>query len=103
MSSLITRILALMGISAALAMGGVGVARASPDHGHSGGTHCENLHGKKKSGSARRAPDAEMTTHARCGEVGRPSGARPERSWLVCVTASPPIVSSFPEGICEEG
>lgn len=37
-----------MGISAALAIGGVGIAQASPDHGHKGDSHCKNLQGKKK-------------------------------------------------------
>lgn len=49
MSSRISKLLALTGISAVLAIGGAGLAQASPDHGHhKGDRHCKNLHGKKR-------------------------------------------------------
>jgi hypothetical protein len=55
MTSRISRILALTGISAALAIGGAGVAQASPDHGgHRNDPHCKKLHGKKKRDCERR-------------------------------------------------
>jgi len=49
MSSRISKVIALTGVSAALAVGGAGVAQASPDHsGHHKGEHCKKLQGKKK-------------------------------------------------------
>jgi hypothetical protein len=51
MSKRLTRVVALTGISAVLAIGGAGVAQASPDHGgrHSGSNDaCKTLKGKKK-------------------------------------------------------
>ncbi len=51
MSRRISRILALTGISAALAIGGAGVAQASPDHGgHRNDPHGKKEHGKKEHG-----------------------------------------------------
>jgi hypothetical protein len=49
MSVRLSKILALMGVSAVLALGGTGLAQASPDH-HSDhkNDHCKNLHGKKR-------------------------------------------------------
>jgi len=45
----ISTILALIGASAALAIGGAGIAQASPDHsGHRNDHHCKKLHGKTK-------------------------------------------------------
>jgi len=48
MSHRISKILALTGVSAALAIGGAGMAQASPDHSGHKNDHCKNLHGKKK-------------------------------------------------------
>jgi hypothetical protein len=49
MSTRASRILALMGVSAVLAIGGAGVAQANPDHsGHKNDQHCKKLHGKKR-------------------------------------------------------
>jgi hypothetical protein len=49
MSSRLSRILALTGVSAVLAVGGAGIAQASPDHsGSKNDRHCKKLHGKKK-------------------------------------------------------
>ena len=48
MSHRISKILALTGVSAALAIGGAGMAQASPDHGSHKNDHCKSLHGKKK-------------------------------------------------------
>jgi hypothetical protein len=50
MSHRFSKLLAVAGVSAALAIGGAGIAQASPDH--SGQKHdhaaCKNLSGKKK-------------------------------------------------------
>jgi hypothetical protein len=50
MSHRISKLIALTGVSAALALGGAGVAQASPDHGAQRHDHhaCKNLQGKKK-------------------------------------------------------
>ncbi len=49
MHNRVLQILALMRVSAALAIGGVGIAQASPDHsGHRNDQHCKKLHGKKR-------------------------------------------------------
>jgi hypothetical protein len=49
MHNRISKILALTGVSAVLALGGAGLAQASPDHsGYKDSHHCKNLHGKKK-------------------------------------------------------
>lgn len=48
MSHRFSKILALTGISAALAVGGAGIAQASPDHSGRKDDHCKKLHGKKK-------------------------------------------------------
>lgn len=49
MSKRLSRIIAVTGVSAALAIGGAGIAQASPDHskGHSN-DHCKTLHGKQR-------------------------------------------------------
>ncbi len=58
MSSRLSKILALMGVSAVLAIGGTGLAQASPDH-HSGhkNEHCKKLHGKKRRDCEKRHHD----------------------------------------------
>lgn len=49
MRNRLSKILALTGVSAALAIGGAGIAQASPDHsGHKNDQHCKKLHGKKR-------------------------------------------------------
>jgi hypothetical protein len=49
MHNRLAKILALTSVSAALAIGGAGIAQASPDHsGRKGDRHCKNLHGKKR-------------------------------------------------------
>jgi len=56
MSKRISRIVALTGVTAALAVGGAGVAQASPDHhghGHKNEA-CKGMHGKKKRECERR-------------------------------------------------
>jgi len=57
MSKRISRIVALTGVTAALAVGGAGVAQASPDHHHGHGHKndaCKGMHGKKKRECERR-------------------------------------------------
>ncbi len=59
MHNRLPKILALMGVSAALAIGGTGIAQASPDHsGHGNDHHCKKLHGKKRK-------DCERKHHGR--------------------------------------
>jgi hypothetical protein len=49
MSHRISKILALAGVSTALAIGGAGIAQASPDHsGSHKNDHCKRLHGKQR-------------------------------------------------------
>jgi hypothetical protein len=48
MSKRIPKIVALAGVTAALAVGGAGVAQASPDHHGHKNDSCKKLHGKKK-------------------------------------------------------
>jgi hypothetical protein len=44
-----SKLLAVTGVSAALAIGGAGIAQASPDHsGQKRDHHCKSLSGKKK-------------------------------------------------------
>ncbi len=49
MSSRLSKFLALMGVSSVLAIGGAGLAQASPDHsGNHRNDHCKKLHGKQR-------------------------------------------------------
>lgn len=48
MSNRISRILALMGVSAMLAIGGAGIAQASPDHSGHKNDPCKKLQGKHR-------------------------------------------------------
>jgi hypothetical protein len=48
MSNRISRILALMSVSAMLAIGGAGIAQASPDHSGHKNDVCKKLHGKQR-------------------------------------------------------
>lgn len=52
------KLLAVTGVSAALAVGGAGIAQASPDHGsHKNDRHCKKLHGKKRKDCERKHRD----------------------------------------------
>ncbi len=42
-----SRVLALVGVSAVMAIGGVGIAQASPDHHGKKHDVCKRLHGKR--------------------------------------------------------
>jgi hypothetical protein len=58
MRNRLSKVLAVTGVSAALAVGGAGIAQASPDHGsHKGDRHCKNLHGKKRRDCERKHRD----------------------------------------------